>query len=92
MIKYKYRIIFYLDIDSKDMLDDNQVQYSLKTINKYEYCVINKGSNSLYQELNDYATKRGLIFFASACGFKAVDLLDRLNIPLEKKNLSLLGF
>ena len=50
----KYRIIFYLDIDSKDMLDDNQVQYSLKTIDKYEYCVINKGSNTLYQELNDY--------------------------------------
>ena len=50
----KYRIIFYLDIDSKDMLDDNQIQYSSKTIDKYEYCVINKGSNSLYQELNDY--------------------------------------
>ena len=42
----KYRIIFYLDIDSKDNLDNNQIEYSLKTIDKYEYCVVNKGSNS----------------------------------------------
>ena len=50
----KYRIIFYLDIDSKGMLDDNGIKYILKTIDKYKYCVINKGSNSLHQELNDY--------------------------------------
>jgi len=49
----KYRIIFYLDIDSKNMLDNNQIEYSLKTIDKYEYCVVNKGSNSLYQKIND---------------------------------------
>ena len=54
MTKYKYRILFYLDKDAKEMLDNNQVEYSLKTIDKYEYCVINKGSNTLYQELNDY--------------------------------------
>ena len=50
----KYRIIFYLDIDSKDMLDDNQIEYTVKTIDKYQYCVIKKDTNSLYQELNDY--------------------------------------
>tara|TARA_Y100001973_G_scaffold36903_1_gene55571 strand:- start:171 stop:395 length:225 start_codon:yes stop_codon:yes gene_type:complete len=48
-----YRIIFYLDIDSKDMLDNNQIKYSLKTIEKYEYCVIKKWTNSLYQKIND---------------------------------------
>jgi len=53
-LNHSYRIIFYLDIDSKDMLDNNQIEYSLKTIDEYKYCVINKGSNSLYQELNDY--------------------------------------
>ena len=50
----KYRIIFYLDLDSKEMLDDSQKQYSLKTIDKYQYCVIKKDTNNLYQELNDY--------------------------------------
>ena len=49
----KYRIIFYLDIDSKDNLDNNQIEYSLKTIEKYEYCVIKKWTNSLYQKIND---------------------------------------
>ena len=49
----KYRIIFYLDIDSKDMLDNNQIKYSLKTIDKYKYCVIKKWTNSLYQKIND---------------------------------------
>jgi len=50
----KYRIIFYLDIDIKDMLDDNGIKYILKTIDKYKYCVIKKDTNSLFQELNDY--------------------------------------
>ena len=50
----KYRIIFYLDIDSKNMLDDNGIKYILKAIDKYKYCVIKKDTNSLYQELNDY--------------------------------------
>lgn len=49
----KYRIIFYLNIDSKNMLDNNQVEYSMKTIDKYEYCVIKKWTNSLYQKIND---------------------------------------
>ena len=49
----KYRIIFYLDIDSKDMLDDNQIQYSLKNIDNYKYCVVKKETNSLYQKTND---------------------------------------
>ena len=31
-LNHSYRIMFYLDIDSKNMLDDNQIQYSLKTI------------------------------------------------------------
>ena len=42
MIKYKYRILFYLDIDAKRMLENNQIKYKLKTIEKYEYCVIKK--------------------------------------------------
>jgi hypothetical protein len=53
MIKYKYRILFYLDKDAKEMLDNNQVEYSTKTIDKYEYCVIKKWTNSLYQKIND---------------------------------------
>ena len=49
----KYRIIFYLDLDSKDMLDDNQIKYTVKMIDKYQYCVIVKETNKLYQEIND---------------------------------------
>ena len=49
----KYRIIFYLDIDSKDMLDNNQIKYSLKNIDNYKYCVVKKETNSLYQKTND---------------------------------------
>ena len=49
----KYRIIFYLDIDSKNMLDDSQIEYSLKTIKKYQYCVVKKETNSLYQKTSD---------------------------------------
>ena len=52
-LNHSYRIMFYLDIDSKYMLDNNQIKYSLKTINKYKYCVIKKETNSLYQNLND---------------------------------------
>lgn len=53
MTKYKYRIVFYLDIDAKKMLDNNQIKYKLKTIEKYKYCVIKKETNSLYQKIND---------------------------------------
>ena len=53
MIKYKYRILFYLDIDAKKMLENNQIKYKLKTIEKYEYCVIKKETNSLYQKTSD---------------------------------------
>ena len=49
----KYRIIFYLDIDSKNMLDDSQIEYSLKTIKKYQYCVVKKETDKLYQKIND---------------------------------------
>ena len=49
----KYRIIFYLDIDSKDMLDDNQIEYTVKTIDKYQYCVVIKKTDKLYQKIND---------------------------------------
>ena len=49
----KYRIIFYLDIDSQNMLDDNQIKYTVKIIDKYQYCVIVKETNSLYQKIND---------------------------------------
>ena len=53
MIKYKYRILFYLDVDAKKMLENNQIKYKLKTIEKYEYCVIKKETNSLYQKTSD---------------------------------------
>ena len=49
----KYRIIFYLDIDSKNMLDSNQIEYTVKTIDKYQYCVVIKKTNKLYQKIND---------------------------------------
>jgi len=49
----KYKIIFYLDIDSKNMLDDNQIEYTLKTTEKYKYCVVKKETNRLYQKIND---------------------------------------
>ena len=54
----KYRIIFYLDIDSKDMLDDNQIEYTVKTyssllIKKDQYCVVVKKTDKLYQKISD---------------------------------------
>ena len=53
MTKYKYRILFYLDIDAKKMLENNQIKYKLKTIEKYQYCVVKKETNSLYQKTSD---------------------------------------
>ena len=53
MIKYKYRILFYLNTDAKEMLDNNQIKYKLKTIEKYQYCVVKKETNSLYQKTSD---------------------------------------
>ena len=53
MIKYKYRILFYLDIEAKELLQNNQIEYTLKTIEKYQYCVVKKETNSLYQKIND---------------------------------------
>jgi len=53
MTKYKYRILFYLDIDSKNMLDDNKIEYTVKTIDKYQYCVVIKKTDKLYQKIND---------------------------------------
>ena len=53
MIKYKYRILFYLDKDAKEMLDNNQIKYKVKTIEKYQYCVVKKETNSLYQKTSD---------------------------------------
>jgi len=49
----KYRIIFYLDIDSKNMLDDNKIKYTIKILNKYQYCVVIKETDKLYQKIND---------------------------------------
>lgn len=37
-----------------------------------------------YKELYKYASERNLIFFASVCGPKAVDLLDEMGSPLFK--------
>ena len=53
MIKYKYRILFYLNKDAREMLDNNQIKYKLKTIEKYQYCVVKKETNSLYQKTSD---------------------------------------
>ena len=33
-LNHSYIILFYLDIDSKIMLDDNLIHYSLKNIDK----------------------------------------------------------
>ena len=49
----KYRIIFYLDIDSKNMLDNNQIKYTVKKIKKYQYCVVIKKTDKLYQKISD---------------------------------------
>lgn len=53
MTKYKYRILFYLDIDAKELLQNNQIEYTLTTIEKYKYCVVKKETNKLYQKIND---------------------------------------
>ena len=53
MTKYKYRILFYLDIDAKELLQNNQIEYTLKTTEKYKYCVVKKETNRLYQKIND---------------------------------------
>ena len=53
MIKYKYRILFYLDIEAKELLQNNRIEYTLKTTEKYKYCVVKKETNRLYQKIND---------------------------------------
>ena len=53
MTKYKYRILFYLDIDAKGLLQNNQIEYTVKTIDKYQYCVVVKKTDKLYQKIND---------------------------------------
>ena len=53
MTKYKYRILFYLDIDAKRLLQDNKIEYTLKTTKTYKYCVVKKETNRLYQKIND---------------------------------------
>ena len=53
MIKYKYRILFYLDIEAKELLQNNQIEYTLKTTEKYKYCVVKKETNRLYQKTSD---------------------------------------
>ena len=35
------------------MLDSNQIEYTVKTIDKYQYCVVIKKTNKLYQKIND---------------------------------------
>ena len=35
------------------MLENNQIKYKLKTIEKYQYCVVKKETNSLYQKTSD---------------------------------------
>ena len=52
-LNHSYRIMFYLDIDSKNMLDSNQIEYTVKTIDKYQYCVVIKKTDKLYQKIND---------------------------------------
>ena len=53
MTKYKYRIIFYLDIDAKGLLKENKIEYTLKITEKYKYCVVKKETNRLYQKTSD---------------------------------------
>ena len=49
----KYRIIFYLSIDIKNMLDENEIDYAIKIIDTYKYCVIVKHTNRLYENISD---------------------------------------
>ena len=35
------------------MLDDNKIEYTVKTIDKYQYCVVIKKTDKLYQKIND---------------------------------------
>ena len=35
------------------MLDDNQIKYTVKIIDKYQYCVVIKKTDKLYQKIND---------------------------------------
>ena len=35
------------------MLDSNQIEYTVKTIDKYQYCVVIKKTDKLYQKIND---------------------------------------
>ena len=53
MIKYKYRIIFYLNPEVKDRLEYLNIEYTNKKIENNSYCVIKKYTNDLYQELSD---------------------------------------
>jgi len=53
MIKYKYRIIFYLNPEVKDRLEYLNIEYINKKIENNFYCVIKKYTNDLYQELSD---------------------------------------
>ena len=35
------------------MLDSNQIEYTVKTIDKYQYCVVIKKTDKLYHKIND---------------------------------------
>ena len=52
-MKYKYRIIFYLNPEVKDRLEYLNIEYTNKKIENNSYCVIKKYTNDLYQELSD---------------------------------------
>ena len=41
-------------------------------------------SRDQYDELKQYATEKGVLFFATACDMKSVDDLEQLNVPLYK--------
>jgi len=41
-------------------------------------------SSKQYEELKRYATAKDVLFFATACDMKSVDLLERVGVPLYK--------
>ena len=51
-MKYKYRIIFYLNPEVKERLEYLSIEYTNKKIENNSYCVIKKYTNDLYQELS----------------------------------------
>lgn len=60
---------------------DNPNSFGITYGEHREFLELNENE---YAILKDYADSKGIIFFASVCGKKSVELLDRLGCPLFK--------